>query len=274
MQRDIVLREYGRLCITMRPFHLAILLLALHRPPTLVERLNYILTGYPPPNDEPETGERSPARGRRRRRKERLSSPQFTPPHTPPRSPTALLTPPSPFPSLLGGFSDPPSSQWELPPSQRRLAQGRSRGPTPPKHPESQRSDSPHPPQQGPGPSASQRIVSLPRGVPRSPRTNPFWFPFTESVEEEGTGLSVVRGGGNNTPGPLRSRPQTPDHWDPLPRPEEVPRRRRRPRLQQQHEDLRLALQQLGRDAFQLREDIETDLNTFFGKLGIAPHRL
>ncbi|AFU07674.1 E4 [Canis familiaris papillomavirus 14] len=259
---------------------------ALHRPPTLVERLNYILDGTTirgPLVDEPETGERNTSRGRRRRnRRRQTSSPPIAPPHTPPLSPTVPRTPRSPYPSLVGGLSDSPLchsplSQWELPPSQRQVTRRRSRGQSPPSSrgpPESepeQEQEVPTPP----GASGGLRAVNLPSGSPRYPRTNPFWCPSPEIPGWEVPGsLSTVGEGLPCSPGPLRSRQQTPDHWDPLPRPEEVSRRRRRPRLQQQHENLRTALKQLSKDAFQLREDIEADLNTFFGKLGIAPQRL
>nr|WKV32427.1 early protein 4 [Canis familiaris papillomavirus type 25] len=261
---------HGRLWLTVKPLHLPIPLLALHRPPTLVERLQYILDGYPrtdpqlePPT--PQSREGTETRPRRRRRRQQHRSPA----HTPPLSPTPHL----PHRSLLVRSretgeeeeeeeEDPPISQWELPPSQRLLSQ-LHRGPSPV-------CLSPRGSDHGDGRLTSHLCDGSPphRRGNVSPRSTPDWFPF---VDDQGHPPTPRRA---DSPHPLQSRSPSPDQWVPLPRPAEAYRRRQRPRLQKQHENLRGAIHQLERDAWQLQEDVLTDLGTFFGKLGIYPRRL
>ncbi|AEP82745.1 unnamed protein product [Canis familiaris papillomavirus 10] len=277
MLRGLAAPVRGRWCITMRLFLSATPLLALHRPPTFAEKLRYILDGYPQTETFPDTvSTEGPTQRGRRRRRQQLRSPTLTPP----LSPTPLRHPPSPVQSLLGEAGsfrngEDPLSQWDIPPPhhrnpflQRPQGSGYSRGPSP--LPPVSPGGSGQGDQELPGAERSPRRFALPRGVPLSPRTNPNWFPFSEETGEE----EFHNQGDVDSPRTLHSLSLTPDPWVPLPLPEEAHRRRRRPKLKKQHADLDRALLQLGKDAWELKEELEADLQTFFGKLGIAPRRL
>ncbi|QUP08146.1 E4 [Martes foina papillomavirus 1] len=239
---------------------------ALHRPPTMAERLQALLEGEPPttlpPSVYPPRGAWGPMPRRR-----------------PPRPPTPArpTQPPPPPPPYAGRAPTPESTDEESDHGSHRRRHRRSSR----RSGDSSRSGHrTRDPRAAHGPPEGLESDSEDEDVRRTPQLEwdlewDHWDPDLTPSRSSNTPSSLGAWAPRN-PREVPELPQPPSPPEtgdevPLPRPTLVGSRRRRPRLQAQRADLRKILDQLARDCFQLRVDVEADLDTFFGKLGIEP---
>ncbi|AEP82752.1 E4 [Canis familiaris papillomavirus 11] len=210
------------------------------RPPTLVQRLLELLTGTR--DGWPENLELQDLADRE------TGEPRYQPVHRPPTPQIPSHSPP-------------------LRPRRRRKNQAPVRRP----------------------PSWEENLQSLGACAPTPPLGSPvetpeeFWFPSTQDSPPTLSPCPFLL---SPCPGasPPHSVPDSPRHCrrrshrnldldQPLPPPTPLPLPSQRPTLLEQKQALEKALHQVAKDAFQLHVDIDADLDTFFGKLGIAPRR-
>ncbi|ASH99066.1 E4 [Ailuropoda melanoleuca papillomavirus 4] len=266
-------------CLTVRQFLLWNLLLALLRPATFRERINYLVDGRPPteidrprpwdPSDYDQRPPPPPYPGRR--------SPTLDPQAAalPPRSPVRDVPEedPEPGPSRRpdprdylgrGGPSSlpqvPEAAEEEL---EEEGAEEEEEGEVVPEG--AAQNDSagsgstgqePEEPQGAWGPLYSPPL-SPPDSPPLTPPDPPRLSPSERRLRRR-----------------RRRRPRPPTlegPWVPLPPPTLLPQEHHRPTLPEQRKALEEAFTQLRKDCYQLCIDVQSDLDTFFGKLGLDP---